>query len=95
MPVMVVKLEGDSAWPELGPLVADGKVIHLGQGAPPIQVAGLEGGMTSGKASVCLRIDLPDGRTVIAETSLRCFLVAADALRARFEKPEGRDVRRN
>jgi hypothetical protein len=33
---------------------------------------------------VGIRIDLDDGSSVVAETSLRNFLVAADALRARY-----------
>lgn len=80
MPTLSVKLDGDRAYPDLAQRAAD--VIHLGEGAPPIGVTALAGGMASGRTSVALRIDLPDGRVVLAETSLRLFLLAADMLRA-------------
>ena len=79
MIAMTVVLEGDNAWPEL----KDQEVIHLANDAPPLQVAVLAGGMKSGRPSVCLRIDLPDGRTVLAETSARLFCGAARAIVAR------------
>lgn len=31
-----------------------------------------------------LRLELPDGRVVLAEMTLRLFLLAADALRVRY-----------
>lgn len=40
-------------------------------------------GMRSGRTSVALRLDLPDGRTLIAETSLGLLLGAAKAFEAR------------
>lgn len=80
-------LEGEGAWPDLKEKVAAGQVIHLGNDAPPIGVTALNKGTTSGRPSVCLRVDLPDGRTVLAETSLRLFLAAADALRAYYGSP--------
>jgi hypothetical protein len=40
--------------------------------------------MQSGKPSVCFRIDLPDGRVVLAETSALLFCRAAEAIVARF-----------
>jgi len=50
--------------------------------------------MASGKTSVAFDIPLPDGRHVLAETSLELFLAAADALRARYgdNAPRGRDA---
>lgn len=74
---------GDGQWPELLDKMKEGKVIHVAENGV-IGVGGLAGGMTSGKPSVVLVIHLPDGRSVMAETSLRLFLMAADALRARF-----------
>lgn len=95
MAVMHVILDGDGCWPDL---VADGEtlksaasgkpVIHLGQGAPAIQVAALPGGMTSGRTSVTFRLDLPDGTVVLAETSLLLFLTAARAFREEFGDEE-------
>ncbi len=61
----------------------DRKIIHLGAGAPPIRVALLKRGMSSGKSSVAIGFELPSGKEVlIAETSLKLFLAAADTLRA-------------
>lgn len=65
------------SWPDLN----DGNSIHTTQ---TIEVAVLEGGMTSGRPSVGLRIDLPDGKSIIAETSARLFCTAAKAIMARY-----------
>jgi hypothetical protein len=78
MPAIVLKLE-EPAWPEL----ADKPIVHLGNDAPAIQVAYLEGGMASGKPSVALRLDLPDGTIVVAETSFELFAAAARGMEAR------------
>jgi hypothetical protein len=76
---MVIKLDGDNAWPDLQAK----PFIHLGEGSPAIQLAVLGGGMKSGRPSVALRFELPDGRTVVAETSARLFCTAAKAIMAR------------
>lgn len=81
MPVLHINLD-EPAWPELANMRE--KIISTTE---PIGVTGLHGGMESGLPSVALRIDLPDGRVVIAETSLALFLTAADALKARFGDP--------
>lgn len=52
-----------------------------------LTIGGLAAGMTSGKPSVAIRIDYPDNRTVVVETSLANFLMAADALRIRHGDP--------
>lgn len=72
---MSVNLNGDGAWPDL----RSKRIIHLDEGET-IQVCALDGGMASGKPSVCFRIDLPDGRVVLAETSARLFVMAAAAI---------------
>ena len=77
---LVINLRGDNAWPDL----QDKPVIHLGNGAPPIQVAVLEGGLASGRPSVCIRIDLPEGQVVIAETTARLFCLAGRAILAKY-----------
>jgi hypothetical protein len=82
MPTITLRLHGDNAYPDLA--ARPEAVIHLGNDAPPIGITALAGGMASGNASVMLRLDLPDGRVVLAETSLRLFLLAADALRAQY-----------
>lgn len=77
---MVINLQGDRAWPDL----AGKPVVHLGGGAPPIKAVVLDGGMVSGRPSVAIRLELPDGQTVIAETSARLFCAAARAIQARY-----------
>jgi len=123
MPIIRVILDGDGAWPDLAG--HEDKVVHLGEGAAPMQIACLSGGMKSGRPSLAIRLDLPpkdvpiprtpghilieglqdaDRRTldkcphcgstrrfvgvgvVVAETSVRAFLVAADAIRAKYGK---------
>jgi hypothetical protein len=80
MPVITIHLDGDGCWPDL----LDGReVIHLGNDAPPIGLALLEGGMLSGRPSVTIRVDLPDGRSVLAETSLGLLESACRAMRIR------------
>lgn len=79
MPTLITLLNADNAWPEL----KDKSIIHLANDAPPIQIGVLDRGMSSGRPSVAIRIDLPDGRYVIAETSARLFVGAARAIHAR------------
>ncbi len=80
MLAMTIKLEGDNAWPDLRDKPED-QVIHLQN---TIEVTALEGGMASGRTSVAFRFELPDGRSVIAETSLALFLNAARAFKIRY-----------
>jgi len=79
MIVMSVILEGDGCWTDL----RDKKIIQ----ASGIQVAGLQGGMKGGSPSVAFRIDLADGRTAIAETSLKLLLTVSDLLKAKYGDP--------
>lgn len=82
-------LEGDGVWPDLAAKQEAGTLVWLGlgNGVPPIQIGALAGGMTSGEPSVAIRLDLPDGRTVVAELSLRLFMAAAHAFAARYGDP--------
>ena len=72
---MNVILDGDRCWPDL----QDKKIIR----AVGLQVAALQGGK-GGSPSVAFRIDLENGETVIAETSLKLLLTAADLFRAKY-----------
>ena len=72
-------LDGDGAWPDL----ADNPNVQFVK--EPIGLAVLTNGMQSGKPSVALRIDLPDGKIIVAETSLALFAMAARGIRARYE----------
>jgi hypothetical protein len=75
MPVFNINMDGDNAWPDLR--TKQDKVIHVTES---MGICALDGGMASGKPSVCFRIDLPDGRVVLAETSARLFVMAAAAI---------------
>lgn len=57
-------------------------IIHL---TNEIEVGSLDAGMQSGKPSVAFCFKLPDGRVVVAETSLELFTAAARALNAAHE----------
>lgn len=81
MPGLNIHLEGDKCWPDL--VSRREGIIHLADDAQ-IEIAALSGGMQSGRPSVALRINLPDGRVVIAETSMRLFLSAAQVFAARY-----------
>jgi len=76
-------LTGDKAFADW----QDREIIHLANGAPALRVACLEGGTASGAPSVALGFELPDGKVVIAETTLKLFLTAADVLRAKYGDP--------
>ena len=53
----------------------------------PIVVGGLEGGMASGNPSVALLIETEPAAVIMAETSLKLFLWAADVLKAKYGDP--------
>lgn len=74
-------LDGEGAFCDFGEMK---EIIHLGNNSPPIRIAALKTGMRSGKTSVVIGLDIGKGRAVMAETSLRLFLSAADALRAKY-----------
>lgn len=81
MPRLDIVFDGDGAFADVAP-------AQLGHTTEPIRVVALEGGMESGKPSVCIGMFLPhDGGCVVGETSLALFLTAADALKARFGDP--------
>ena len=83
MNIIKVILEGDNCWPDLADKFKDDKVTWLKDG-DVLSIAALSKGMTSGKPSVSIRIDLPDGKIVVVETSMRLFLGAAEAFRAKY-----------
>ena len=79
MPIIHLILDGDNAFADLRDREAD--IIHL---TDDFTVSALEGGMTSGNASLVIRIDLPDGRVVLQETSVALWHTVDAALRGRF-----------
>lgn len=82
MVALDVKLEGDNCWPEL-----HGKGFVCGH---LVGVARLPKGTSVGKSTVVFRVDLPDGRTVLAETTLTLLRTAMVAIEAR-EQMEASD----
>lgn len=76
MPALSITLNLESdPWEDLKLRSEEGRLVHLKDA--PMRVGALPRGMQSGKASVAIAIELPDGRTVVAETSLELFLAAA------------------
>ena len=57
----------------------DGDLIHLADDAH-IEVGTLRGGMQSGKDSAAFCFTLPDGKVVVAETSVELILALARAI---------------
>lgn len=82
-PSLRVDVEGEGAWPDLGR--KPGKMMKLSDSA--LSLAALAGGMVTGRASVAFRIDLPDGRSVVIETSLRTLYAAVTAIVAKHGEP--------
>jgi hypothetical protein len=70
---------GDGAFPEL----MDGRKVH--HVTAPIGVGVLDGGMVSGNVSVALKLDLPDGSSVLVETSAKLFVQAAAYIKVRSQ----------
>lgn len=91
MPVLRLNMIGDGCWPDLQGKIGTPHVIHLGNGAPAIGLAVLEHGLESGLPSITIRIDLPDGRVVLAETTARLFIQAGRAIAARFPGLESQE----
>ncbi len=59
--------------------------------ADELTITSLVAGMTSGKPSVTLILGFPDGSVRLVQTSLRLFLTAADAFKARHGDPREPD----
>lgn len=88
MPVLRIYTSGDGVWPDLQRLVSeDGTDPRVIQVQEPIEVCALAEGMASGKPSVTVRMNLPDGSVVLGETSLALFLTAADLFKTSHGDP--------
>jgi hypothetical protein len=81
MPAVKLKLmdEGDGCWPDL---IDNPNVINA-MGDSVIEIAALRGGMQSGKTSVAFRVNLPDGKILLFETSYSLLKTACDAIGVR------------
>lgn len=78
MVTMNVVLQGDGVLKDTDP----NKIVHLQN---TITLASLDNGMASGKPSVAFIFDLPDGRKVLAETSMTLFLSAAKIFSSHYK----------
>ena len=81
-----VILDGDGAWPDLADVVGTDRFVHVADGSK-IEISTLPGGMQSGLPSIAIRIDLPDGKVAMIETSWRLFATAAAAIAGRYGWP--------
>jgi hypothetical protein len=73
-------LAPEEHWPDL----LEKEVIYLGNEASPIEMVAMSGGMASGRTSISLRLDLPDGRVVIVETALYELARAVQEMQVHF-----------
>jgi len=74
--ILSVHVNAEGVWADL----SGRKILK----ATLTSVGALPHGMTSGRTSVALRIELNDGSVVFAETSLRLFQQAAAAFTGRY-----------
>ena len=71
-----IHLDGDNCWPEL---------TEKGwTEAEDLQIAVLPRGTTSGRPSVTIRVELPSGEIVLAQTTARLFCSAGRMITARY-----------
>ena len=79
MPVIKLILDGDNAFFDLQGRESD--IIHR---TAPFTVAALARGMRSGHPSLAIRIDLPEKKVLIQETSVAAWLAVARALEGKY-----------
>lgn len=79
-PLIRLEMDADGAWTDMA-----GKKVMRTTG---LRMGVLPHGMQSGAPSVAIRIDLPDGQIVIAETSLALLVTTVNSIRARFDSGE-------
>ena len=80
MTMIHIILEGDGAFRDLQG--KEDQVIHLAN--RPFTVAALDRGTIGGMPSVMIRLDLPDGRVVLQQTTARLWIMVARALRDKW-----------
>jgi hypothetical protein len=77
MRVIDLHLNGDGCWPDLVGLRDEGKYQETTE---PISMAMLMHGTEGGRASVTIRMNLPDGTVALGQTSLRLLATAVRAM---------------
>ena len=87
MPVIKLILDGDNAFFDLQGRESD--IIHRTE---PFTVAALARGMRSGHPSLAIRIDLPEKKVLIQETSVAAWLAVARTLEGKFGRKLNKQV---
>lgn len=85
MPRVTLRLEGDGAFEDV--LETAEEIIYLTSDEFEMRVAALESGMQSGAPSIAFGFQLPDGKYVIFDTSLKIMLTTLEAIVARYGDP--------
>lgn len=80
-----VEIDATGKWPELAPVRAAGKLFHLHGSYGNLKLGGIPGGCASGKASVMIRTDLPNGNVVCVEVPLATLVAAVLTLNESYE----------
>lgn len=76
---LAVVMDGDNAWPDLAEKFEKGEAVD----GAIAGITALPNGTSEGRCSIALRIELADGKTVIAQTTARLLAVAIQGLEAR------------
>lgn len=78
--VLPLHAHGDHCWPDLDQVKQEGRLIDL-MGpdiGPVLELAALPKGTEGGRTTVTIRVDLPDGRVVLTEVTLRLLKMAVE-----------------
>ncbi len=87
MTVIKLILKGESAFSDLIGRPKD--IIHL---KSPFTVAALASGMKSGHPSLAIRIDLPENKVLIQETSVAAWLAVARVLEVKYGRKLAKNI---
>jgi hypothetical protein len=82
MPSLRVTFDAGEARRELDRIPAD-QLIHITE--PDWQLIGIDRGMSSGRAAIALRINLPDGQVLVVESSAAVWIAGARRSRAAIQ----------
>ena len=77
--------EGDiGLWPDLISKAEQGNVTVLGQHDLPIQLVAIGSGLLGGSPTVAMRLDLPNGHTIVGITRMSALLPIVSSLRTSY-----------
>jgi hypothetical protein len=75
-------IHGDSAWPDLTAKRDTGLLVNVMDEDGALELAALPQGTVGGRTTVTIRVNLPGGRVVLAQTTLRLLKAAVRAFEA-------------